>query len=443
MKRDVIAGVGLAAIVACAATFLQCGGAPSNPPQSACATPSPVPRPSGRAPDLGPLPHGRDTDNDGGADHREAARSAPDAAATSDAIVRAGWLAGGRQLFVVSPHGALTVDRSGNDANDAANAGPHAQRCAFPTAATVLGVSGTGRVALDMDGEGEAGELALVDVPGCVPRRTGIRALGTGSGVNGGGTSGDTGRVSDDGARIILEEDSDTSVRVFDVLSAKLLATCSTHPPAGGPNVAVELSGDGAALVWRHGRNGTWVQMVTGCDRTPPVDVAATGNPSALVSPHRRFVVDCPYVAFGTEVPVRGYPIRALPGDRVVAHLASGALAPDDYGLCATAPTAFSPDDERVALADGGRVHVFAVRDGHEIVQIGEVTLAQTLGEAARGLAFSPSGDALAVWGSRHAVFFGLRDYEAYARAIPATYEDQDAALKKAVQGTVDLGDGS
>jgi hypothetical protein len=297
-----------------------------------------------------------------------------------------------------------------------------------------MAISAGGRVALET-GETEAGgQVAILDLAKCTLRRTGIHAPFMDADMKPYFSS-----FSDDGARLLLTDENNLKASVFDLAGDRLIAAC-TMQPAGGPDPSFALSGDGKAIVWRHGRSGTWVQPLAGCKDDASTALLRTDDAAALVSPHLRFSIECPHTTWAQGDIFRGYTVRELPGGRLVSRLAAGVLAPDEYGLCGQEATALSPDDRQLALYDGRRVHVFTLRDGRERVQISKNAIERMLSEDPAGLAFSPSGDELAMWSSHNVAVFALREYEAYARATPVTQDDEQRLFRKAVRAAVDVG---
>ncbi len=313
-----------------------------------------------------------------------------------------------------------------------ADAGPASSRCVFPSGAAVVGTADTGRVALGIAPsanreDGAPYAIELMDVlHACAVESTKLTIpVSDIDGVS---------RLSSDGTRLVLQDEGDDqSGDVYDLTARKKITHCATHPPTGGSNVEVAISADGKNLVWQHGRQGTWIQPIASCSEYDR-ESAGTSDSSALVSPHARLLVDCPYRKWGTDAPTRGFFVRSVPGGHVVTRLSSDAFADDDYGICSRVATAFSNDDSLLALAGADGVHIWSTRDGREHARVGRTTLGAALGsEPVEAACFSPKGDRFYA-ASRHGVArIDLAAYRAYLAASPMDVDSEIDLLSKAL----------
>jgi hypothetical protein len=342
-------------------------------------------------------------------------------------ILKAGWIGTSATMFVVDEHGVSRIDDVGEDGRWTGG------RCELPPGATFIDASDEGHVALTLAGArpDSPGHVGILDVRTCQMRRTGIPAAFA---------------MSADGSRLLVGgEDDDASysavVHVYAVKSGAILATCKASKGAGGGDVSASLTGDGMGIIWRHGRSGTFVRPIETCNES--THEVASGDFGFMVSPHRRTLLHCPYVAWGTSQPSRGFAV--LRGKQEWHKLALDALSDDDYGICQGWTAAISHDDDHLAFIEASRLHVVSLASGRERLHTGRLV---TREGAERGLAFSGHDDEVMMWEStpktpyepalHQLTIVRLAKYEAYLRASITTWDEAEAAVGKAVQ-IVDL----
>jgi hypothetical protein len=323
------------------------------------------------------------------------------------------------------------VDTAGGTWLDLASEAPRRRRCDF--LGDVLGVSANGRVALR-----GAADVTIVDLTkSCDAVKTSIKIDPLVEAWNG---SASTNALSDDGSRIAIAIADDVSdANVYAVATGQRLFACTTHPAAGGPSTDYGISGDGRSMIWTHGREGTWVADLDKCSDDRDTDIASSPSYSALVSPHRKFLVECPFHTWGVDQPIRGFTAHVI-GKKKAFAFAQDAFAADDFDFCSRHKSAFSPDDALLAFEDGFRVRIYSLVTRGEHTQIGESTLKHAMSGEIRALSFAQTGNTLLVASDTQIVRVDLRAYAAYEHAPLATI-DEEMSLSERAFTTVELDD--